>query len=674
MKKPSFKLSLTILIPLLLSLIFIFVAWQIIHVRFTPPIEGSIMLKKATLYSDNLGLCDDSIPDNLATDDVIVESLPSILSHCVKSLKSDSGIKKHAVNIPHEWRNDTRLSTQQGVGKALYHFEFPFAVIPEDLWAIVLPMVSQNTAVFLNGNLLGWGGSFEAPVARNASSPQMFTFPSTAFHQGINELDIYLISEPFKSGFLGQVHIAPAEVITPAYQKYSVFRHTVPLAITLTIAVISFLMLLLWVYRRQDTEYGLFALSGFFWVINTLNQFVIDIPFSGYLWDGMIYLSSGLLSLSGLFFIHRLLEKKQAVLEKSLVIVMVLTFSTLLILPKTWVHPLFFEAGHWISILAVLYLFSITVIHATKAQQIEWHVLALAIGIIAFFALYDVLMMMGLRPLYEGRFLHFGAPFLLISFSWIMLQRFISTLNKVEKYNLELEQLNQGLEDRVKARGEKIAESYEMIRVLGQERVLADERSRIMRDMHDGIGVYLTSMIRQIENNNINREQLSESAHNALNDLRLMIDSLGSASTDIPAMLGMFRTRINVMLTACQIELVWHVEELPPVKDFGPERALNLLRILQEAVTNALKHSGASRIGLSAYSELTPQGLGLIKVEVYDNGKGFSNSKSEGNGLKNMEYRAKKIAAEFKIETNQNGSRVIVTLPITMETQEANST
>ena len=249
---------------------------------------------------------------------------------------------------------------------------------------------------------------------------------------------------------------------------------------------------------------------------------------------------------------------------------------------------------------------------------------------------------------------------------WIMLKRFVETLENAEQYNNDLTALNKNLENRVEARGKKIKQFYETIRGFEQKQILEGERSRIMRDMHDGIGVYLTSMLRHLENDNIDKKQLSEAAHNALNDLRLMIDSLGSASSDLPAMLGMFRTRINVALNACNIELEWHVEELPTIKDFGPERALNLLRILQEAFTNALKHSNANRISLCAYSELDANSLSLIKIKIDDNGDGFSSNSIGGNGLKNMKYRAKKIKAELSIKSNNKGTCITIILPLSM--------
>lgn len=670
MIKISLSNSVKGLLPLLLSILLMVVVWEIIQNKFTP-IDGSIALKNATLFVDRTGQCQDSISDGLAFADVFEESLQQILARCIRDLKSNKGSLSWSVQLPHEWRNDNKLLFEENFIKALYYFEAEFYTEPQGLWAIALPAVSQNVAVFLNGNLLGWSGSFEQPVARNATRPQMFTIPEGELKEGLNQFEVYVVSEPTNRGFLDDVFIAPAEMLKPAFQDYYFFRHTLPWTITLTIAVLSFFMFLLWIYRRQDTEYGLFALSGLFWGVHTVDQFIIDLPFSGRLWDDIIYLSAGFLSLSAVLFIHRLLNRQASQLERKIFVVVGLLIPLILILPNSWFYSELFSLSSIIAVGVVFYLFVITSLYAFKAKNIEWYALALAIGIIAIFTLYDWTMAIGERPLYEGGFLHFGAPFLLLSFTWIMLRRFVNTLQAAEKYNVELITLNQELENRVEVRGKKIAQSYETIRLLGQEQVLLKERSRIMRDMHDGIGVYLTSMLRQLENNTVDRQQLSESAHHALNDLRLMIDSLGSTSTDLATMLGMFRTRISVALEACNVKLDWNVEELPAVENFGPERALNLLRILQEAITNVLKHSQADCVYFSAYSATNDSNQGLINIEVRDNGCGFTD-KHDGNGLKNMQYRAQKIMARFAIDPSNQGTCIRISLPVSENTQPSN--
>jgi len=652
----------------LLSLIFIGVflvlTWQITQLQFKPA-EGSIVLQNAILYTDVAGVCEDSIPDSLLTDDIVEETLPQVLAKCVETLAETGKKYARSVQVPHEWHKDIKKYPEINVGKVLYRFTTRFDVDVESLWALVLPSVNQNTAVFLNGVLLGWGGSFEKPVARNASRPQIFSIPNGMFKKGINNIDIYVVSQPADKGFLDQVYIAPIEMLKPAFKAYRIYRYTLSWMIALTVAALSFFIFLLWNYRRQDTEYGLFALSGFFWVMHTLDQFVVDIPFSEKIWDGIMIISAGLLALTSVFFIHRLLARDRPKLEKILLIVSSILIVLLLILPATsWLYSIVLYLGVLIAFAIVLYLFLMTLAYALRKNKIHWYALALALGVIAVFSMYDLMEIVGLRPHYKGTLLHFGAPFILLAFSWILLKRFVKTLQKAEDYNIELKALNQDLENRVAARGKKIRQSYETIRLLGQEQVLLNERSRIMRDMHDGIGVYLTSMLRHLERDKIDKKQLSESAQNALNDLRLMIDSLGGASSDLSAMLGMFRTRISVALKTCNVNLLWHVEELPPVNNFGPERALNLLRILQEAFTNALKHSGANNIQLSAYPELFADGASLIKIKVFDNGKGFDSLTSKGNGLKNMQYRAKKINAKLDINTSSKGTCITIIIPL----------
>lgn len=673
----------TSIFPLLFSIVFVLLIWQITQVSFKPPGYFTFSLDKAALYVDADGYCKDSVPDGLPSEEVVPETVQQALSKCVKILKEKGKSNSRPIKLPHVWHKDMEEHPEIKSGKLLYRFEMELGAPVTDLWAIALPAVSQNTAVFLNGTLLGWGGSFERPVVRNATRPQIFTIPVGMLkyvnndkqdkvnkqeknnNLGINEFDIYVISQPAKKGFLEKVYVAPIEILKSKFNNYHTFRYTLSWMISLTVIVISLFMFILWNYRRQDTEYGLFALGGLFWVIHTLNQFVVDIPFSSKVWEGLIYSSAGLLALTSVFFIHRLLDKKHPKHEKSLLIGVFVLSVLMLVLPtNSWLYLAVFSIGSLISVIIAFYVFFITVVYALKVKKIEWYALALSLGVIAEFGVYDLMIILDLRPIYKGQLLHFGAPFILFSFAWILLQRFVETIKKAEKYNHDLKLLNQTLENRVEDRGNKIKESYETIRLLGQEQVLLQERSRIMRDMHDGIGVYLTSMLRHLKNDTVDKEQLGEAAHSALNDLRLMIDSLGSASTDLPAMLGMFRTRISVALKSCNVELKWHVEELPAVTDFGPERALNLLRILQEAVTNALKHSDADSILLSACSEPFDSNSCLIKIKIIDNGQGFNADSANGNGLKNMRYRAKKINAELKINNSEKGTSVTIVLPL----------
>lgn len=636
--------------------------WQITTIAYQPPTEGALTRNNATVVAADPKACPASISDGLATADIVVP-LAEILGHCVRQslAKLEQG---KAVVLPHEWRDDFDHLPDLRSGQAVYRVKVPFSTSPQGLWSLVLPATGSNPAILVNDKLIGWGGSFQSPVARNANRPLMFTIPQGLLIQGDNYFDIYVVSEPAGSGFLDRLVIGRAEVLEASYQRYHFFRSTLPQIIALVVLVLSCAMGILWFYRRQDREYGFCALGGVCWSIYTLDQFVVNIAGSYRLWDWLSVVSLGGLSLIGVFFIHRFLQQCHPRLERSLLIGLVGLALILAVVPEAWFYGLLRFVVYPVMCFSLLYVLLFAAYEAWQVRSADLYVLVAAGSVVVLLAFYDLMVIWGFESLASGRFLHFGAPFVLLAFGWILLQRFVRSLQAMESFNAQLIELNQDLEARVEEKTHKIAQSYETIRILGQEQVLLHERSRIMRDMHDGIGVYLTSMLRQLESDTVDRQQLSHAAHNALNDLRLMIDSLGSASTDLPAMLGMFRTRISVALDACGVDLEWDVDELPALVDFGPERALNLLRILQEAFTNALKHSGATCIRLSAKTESKSKETSLIIIEVCDNGKGFNLEGRAGNGLKNMRYRAQKIKAEFAIKPSASGTCLEIGLPL----------
>ena len=87
-----------------------------------------------------------------------------------------------------------------------------------------------------------------------------------------------------------------------------------------------------------------------------------------------------------------------------------------------------------------------------------------------------------------------------------------------------------------------------------------------------------------------------------------------------------------------------------------PKYALNVLRVLQEAVTNAVRHSGAELIRVVLQD--VPQG---IVLKVMDDGVGM-NSSRPGRGLDNMRVRAHEIGSTLEIESSHHGTTVSVFL------------
>jgi signal transduction histidine kinase len=97
-----------------------------------------------------------------------------------------------------------------------------------------------------------------------------------------------------------------------------------------------------------------------------------------------------------------------------------------------------------------------------------------------------------------------------------------------------------------------------------------------------------------------------------------------------------------------------------PIRVNDETLALNLYRIAQEAVGNAVKHSGASEITMCMEREGND-----VRLVVEDNGKGLRVPKrSKGLGLHLMKYRANVLGGTFVIEQGaEGGARIVCTLP-----------
>src|SRR6185437_6837207 len=110
----------------------------------------------------------------------------------------------------------------------------------------------------------------------------------------------------------------------------------------------------------------------------------------------------------------------------------------------------------------------------------------------------------------------------------------------------------------------------------------------------------------------------------------LSIDALSLTHGDVVGLLASLRFRITPRLKAAGIELIWDVPDLPNWPD-GPPHALRQLQyILFEGLSNALQHSGASALTLSArvfYDRM--------QVSLIDNGQGWEDE-GEGQGLQAM--------------------------------------
>ncbi|WP_306252230.1 sensor histidine kinase [Parvularcula sp. IMCC14364] len=213
----------------------------------------------------------------------------------------------------------------------------------------------------------------------------------------------------------------------------------------------------------------------------------------------------------------------------------------------------------------------------------------------------------------------------------------------------------------------ELALSYEKTREQEKQAAIAQERQRIMLDMHDGIGSQLLGLQLQIKQHDLSSEAVSDGLQTSLNDLRLIVDSLDTETDDIGMALGAFRARIQPQLSAAGVDLDWQMKICKQISGFGPEAVLHIYRSMQESVTNALRHSGMKRLTISmeveaSSDEATDQ---TLNIRITDDGRGIGEAELlSRRGLSHISKRAKALHGSATVRNTGNGTEIFLSVPI----------
>ncbi|MFM8347814.1 MAG: two-component regulator propeller domain-containing protein, partial [Bacteroidota bacterium] len=204
----------------------------------------------------------------------------------------------------------------------------------------------------------------------------------------------------------------------------------------------------------------------------------------------------------------------------------------------------------------------------------------------------------------------------------------------------------------------------ETIRKAELDRSLAAERERLSRDLHDRLGAYaaaIKSNINQLERaearDAVALDRLKKNAEEMVTALRETIWALKQekvALTGISDRIKSYVNRISPDFPQVHIQ----VTEQPGLPHHAsPAEAIHLMAIIQEALTNALRHSGCNKI------EITFSGDNGFRVSVTDNGQGLTEDPiggDSGYGLRNMRQRAAESGFLFDISGTNQGTTVTI--------------
>lgn len=202
-----------------------------------------------------------------------------------------------------------------------------------------------------------------------------------------------------------------------------------------------------------------------------------------------------------------------------------------------------------------------------------------------------------------------------------------------------------------------------------EELAIASERNRLAREIHDGLGQYLTAINMQIKAaravliRNTGKEKLEdllkkaeELTQKALVDVRQSVAALTGASFENI----LLPEKIEDILKDCKSAgLVTHFKVLGEPRILSPQATLTVYRSVQESIHNTIKHASASKVAIT----LDYQNKTQFKLDILDDGVG-SDEMDGGFGLISMRERVQLLEGDIIFRTSKGrGFEVNIVIP-----------
>jgi signal transduction histidine kinase len=602
--------------------------------------------------------CDDPTSDG----DLRTLTQSRFLLSDVATPPSDANEGWQSVPIPDRWSK-----SRPGVrGRGWYRFEFDVSDSQRDI-SVYVPHFNMNLEIWLNGAFLSECGPFDGANILCWNFPLQALLPEGELREVGNVLDLRLsVSDP--EGELGVVYVGPRQLVAHLYTSRFLFHIILPqMFIAMTLVVIVF-MLAFW-YSSRDVTYLAFAGFAGCLGITMVNMVLREMPISLQSWRWVVDRGIGFIGPLLIVCTHRFVGMIRPRLERAVFgWTIAVAVATLLMSESLYDATLIQQ--HVVTLLMSTYAVWVLVygLRASRRMQYSAGVVSLAaLG----FGVHDVLSMMGLLGPDDFRLVPFVLPASTLVMTAALTQRFLATFRSARSLNVELEERVHRKHAELEVNFERMREleqaelefNFDRMRYLEESRVVAGERERIMREMHDGVGGDLVSILAMVENGRAGPAEIAASVRSSIDDMRMLIDALDPNVDDLNVLLGVFRSHNEVRLRDQGLRLRWEVADLPAVSRLGRNDYLHIMRIVQEAVTNVTRHADAETIQVRAGVRDDVEGRAGAFIEVTDDGIGIEPDVAAGRGSVNMAERARMIGAELLIESTSEGTRVDLWIP-----------
>lgn len=567
------------------------------------------------------------------------------------------------VRLPQNWTLDLPPSIigAEGTLAGSYSFAFDRTNLADGPLSLLIPRVSQGARVEFNGEPLFDHDGLDPQSIWDWYTPRRIDVPQKLVLAGHNRLDVAVLAKAGSVAGLSRLYIGPQENIAAMHQRLLLLQKTLPVLANLAVLVMAIPLLLVWLHGRHVGEgpfadYGILAASAAIFALRSMHVQVGTMPVTHPFWLPLVGASLGWSMAFFYVFLLRSVDVRSKTFEVGLAIVVAFGTLVLFSVPQS----------RFTELMALLWYLPIAAVGVTCVAIVAFRtivrpdrdrgLLSVTLCILAPAGVHDALWAWGMLSFEALLWMPMIMPAVLLVITGNMANSFVRTWVNLRTLNGQLIQRV----DRAKA---EIARAYESRLEAERREVVARERARLIEDLHDGVGGRLAALVATLKTSRLPADRITVVVNDCLNDLHTVVTArdagtLGEAFADLCA-------HNALLLEASGYSLVHYVDPAIGRLRLGPQAMVNVLRITQEAISNAVRHSQGNAVRITC----EPANDGHIVVRIVDNGKAGkavadATSSSGGRGMSTMRARAARLHGEIAIQPAGEGWNVSLTLPI----------
>jgi signal transduction histidine kinase len=480
--------------------------------------------------------------------------------------------------------------------------------------------------------------------------------PAALVAPGANVIDVHVAGYPLaqlasrsRAGGLSALEIGPQSELAARHARATTLGVALPQALGATLVLMGGFMFVLGFINRRESHLAYFGALAVGWAVVDARLWLRSLPLPNSVAEFLLAAMLPFLTLAGVQFLLRYVRWRDRRVDRALLAQCALMPLALVVAGPQRLHA----ATLVCSVLLGLQALAAMAFHLQAQRRARsasaWPMALLLGALLAALVVEQAAVRLDLTPL--AHLAHAVPPLLFVLLGLRLVQQHGRALQDAEIGKAHLEQ-------RVREATAEIERNFRQLAELKVEQVTERERKRIAADLHDDLGAKLLTIVHTSDS-----ERISTLAREALEEMRLSVRGLTGRPVRLADAVGDWRAEFVNRCAQAGIEAEWNAQDDLP-QTLSARAYVQTTRILREATSNIIKHSGASHCAVSC-------GVadGDFQLVVQDNGDGISvevdGRLDRGHGMATMKQRAKQLQGQCLVESGPGYGTVIrLTVPL----------